>query len=77
MDTAAEENAAPQVRAVATEAIRSLGAFLKSPQSSAIDAAHKRATLDDIDRFLTRPDAPRKRTAPLPTPAGDPIGSSR
>jgi hypothetical protein len=31
--------------------------------------------LDDIERFLTRPDAPRKHTAPLPAPPSDPIGA--
>jgi hypothetical protein len=40
-----------------------------------MNAAHRRATQEDIDRFLARPDATRKQTAPLPTPAGDPIGS--
>jgi len=39
-------------------------------------AAHYRATLDDIERFLTRPDAPRKQTAPLPAPPDDPIGAN-
>ncbi|MEJ7699998.1 MAG: hypothetical protein WKF71_10185 [Pyrinomonadaceae bacterium] len=39
-------------------------------------AAHNNATLEDIERFLTRPDAPRKQTAPLPNPPGDPIGAN-
>jgi hypothetical protein len=75
MDLAANDAAAPQVRAVATQALRDLQDALKTPtQLSAADNAHRRATVDDIERFLTRPDAPRKRTTPPPTPPGDPIG---
>jgi hypothetical protein len=75
MELAADDDASPQVRAVATDELRSLGAWLASPASAPLDAAHVRATRDDIERFLTRPDAPRKQTAPLSTPPGDPIGS--
>jgi predicted Zn-dependent protease len=76
MDLAANDRAASAVRAVATEELRELSAALK--KSVAIDnaAAHNRAVADDIERFLTRPDAPRKQTAPLPTPPGDPIGAN-
>jgi hypothetical protein len=49
-------------------------ARLKRPTTG--DAAtHYRSTADDIERFLTRPDAPRKQTSPLATPPGDPIGN--
>jgi hypothetical protein len=76
METAANDNAAPQVRATATEALRELSALLKLPaRVSATDAAHARATRDDIERFLNRPDETMKKTVPLPTPPGDPIGS--
>ena len=86
MDTAANDAASPSVRADATQALRELGERLKAPVRNAPpdiarrhaatdDAAHRRAVLDDIERFLTRPDAPRKRTPPPPTPPGDPIGS--
>jgi hypothetical protein len=74
MDTAANADAAPQVRAVATEALRALNERLKLPVADAAVSAHRRATRDDIERFLTRPDAPRKQTAPLALPQGDPIG---
>jgi hypothetical protein len=37
--------------------------------------AHEAALGDDIDRFLTRPEATVTPPRPLPTPAGDPIGS--
>jgi hypothetical protein len=75
MDTAANADAAPQVRAAATETLRDLNERLKLPAADAAAAAHRRATRDDIERFLTRPDAPRKQTAPLAIPQGDPIGS--
>ncbi|HXG66121.1 MAG TPA: zinc-dependent metalloprotease [Blastocatellia bacterium] len=77
MELAANEDAAPQVRAVATEALRELGALLNLPASRNMDAAHRQATRDDIERFLNRPDAPRKQTTPLPPPPGDSIGSNR
>ncbi|HJQ71341.1 MAG TPA: zinc-dependent metalloprotease [Blastocatellia bacterium] len=75
MDLAANADAAPQVRATATEALRDLSEYLKTPSQDSTVAAHRRATRDDIERFLTRPDQPRKQTAPIPQPPGDPIGS--
>lgn len=76
MDLAADSDASPQVRHVATESLRELSLLLKSPVAAAqMNPAHRRATLDDIERFLGRPETPRKQTAPLPRPAGDPIGS--
>ncbi len=75
MDLAANNEAAPQARAVATEALREIAAMLKLPAGAGELAAHRRATLDDIERFLARPDQPRKQTAPLATPPGDPIGT--
>ncbi|HZG51424.1 MAG TPA: zinc-dependent metalloprotease [Pyrinomonadaceae bacterium] len=74
MDIAANPEAAPQVRAAATETLRDLNERLKLPPADPAAAAHRRATRDDIERFLARPDAPRKQTAPLPIPQGDPIG---
>ncbi|MCI0489462.1 MAG: zinc-dependent metalloprotease [Blastocatellia bacterium] len=74
MDLAANPNASPDVRATATEALRELGTFLKRP-SPTIPAAHRRATADDIERFLNRPDATYRKADSPGTPAGDPIGS--
>jgi hypothetical protein len=78
MELAANSNAQPQVRATASEALRSLQAKLNQGMTdvSGDTAAHYRATIDDIERFLTRPDAPRKQTMPLPNPPGDPIGAN-
>jgi hypothetical protein len=75
MDLAANNDAAPQVRAVATESLRELSAMLKTAVGTNATAAHRRATHDDIERFLARPDQPRKQSTPLPPPPGDPIGS--
>jgi hypothetical protein len=77
MELAANDDAAPQVRAVATDELRTLSAWLASPASAGLDAAHVRATRDDIERFLNRPDATRKQTTPLPVPPGGPIGSNK
>ncbi len=79
MDLAANADAAPGVRAVASGALRHLAETLNmtiAPAPDATTQAHRRATLEDIERFLARPAEPRKRTAPLPTPPGDPIGAS-
>jgi hypothetical protein len=75
LDTAANADAAPQVRAAATETLRELYERLKTASADPAATAHRRATRDDIERFLARPDAPRKQTPPLAVPQGDPIGS--
>jgi hypothetical protein len=77
IDLAGNADAAPQVRAVATDALRRLAAKLKTPGGDEGSAAHRQLTSDDIERFLARPAEPRKRTPPLPTPPGDPIGAGR
>ncbi len=75
MDLAANADAQPQVRAVATDALRNLQATLKRTISTGDTAAHNRAVIDNIEKFLSRPDAPRKQTQPLMNPPGDPIGN--
>lgn len=75
MDLAANANANSQVRTVASEALRSLTATLKRTTATGETAAHYRATVEDIERFLARPAEPRKPTSPLATPPGDPIGN--
>jgi hypothetical protein len=72
MELAANSDAAPQVRAHATQGLRDIAAFTRTSPSSR--SAHFSATRDDIDRFLKRPADPFKKTDPLPTPAGEPIG---
>ena len=75
MELAAEENASAEIRSVATEALRELSVRLKVTAATGTDAPHRRATRDDIERFLARPYGERKSTRPLATPPGDPIGS--
>lgn len=76
MDLAANANASPQVRATASEALRSLLATLKKSVVTGETATHYRATAENIERFLERPVAPRLPTSPLATPPGDPIGGN-
>lgn len=75
MELAANENASTQVRATAADALRRLKAWLESTAAARIDPAHRLGARDDIQRFLTRPDAQFRRTQSLPTPPGDPIGN--
>lgn len=74
MELAANENARSSVRAVANEELRGILARAKRPATGEA-ALHNRSTADDIERFLARPDMPRKQTTPLATPPGDPIGN--
>ncbi|HEX9163081.1 MAG TPA: zinc-dependent metalloprotease, partial [Thermoanaerobaculia bacterium] len=74
MNLAADANVDPGVRAVATESLRSLRAYVETKPATGLDVAQQHATRDDIDRFLARPDAPRKQSEPPPIPPGPPIG---
>jgi hypothetical protein len=75
MDLAADPTASPAVRAEAAAGLRTLRRRLEAGTAGAgTSAAHRQATIDEIARFLARPDPPHRRTPPLPTPAGEPIG---
>jgi hypothetical protein len=69
MDLAANANASSLVRADASAGLRRIKA-VAGPMTS----PHGAAAREDITRFLARPDAAHKRTDPLPTPPGEPIG---
>jgi hypothetical protein len=69
MDLAANESAAPPVRAVATAGLQRIMSI-----ATRFATAHASTARLDIDRFLKRPENPYKRTEPLPLPAGEPIG---
>lgn len=69
MDLAANAEASPQVRSTATAGLRAIVAATRPAASS-----HASGAREDIERFLQRPEAPQRRTPPLPTPAGEPIG---
>jgi len=74
MDLTANAQASPEVRAVSNEALYQLNESLKVQLKTNPDA-NKRLIQQDIERFLTRPDAPRQRTPVLPIPQGEPIGN--
>jgi uncharacterized protein DUF4953/uncharacterized protein DUF5117 len=65
MDLASNADAMPQVRATAANGLRNIVAGIGAGNDS---------MKDEIERFLRRPDPANKKTDPLPTPAGDPIG---
>jgi hypothetical protein len=75
MDLASASDIDPQVRAQASESLRKLSTRLAvwTSDTEEIEIAHRRATHDDIEQFLARPDAPRKRIVPPATPPGPPI----
>ncbi|HVT44917.1 MAG TPA: zinc-dependent metalloprotease [Thermoanaerobaculia bacterium] len=75
MNLAADPDASPDVRAIAADGLRGIASRAQRQSGGApADQAHRNAIRDDIERFLTRPEEPRKRTTPLPMPQGEPIG---
>lgn len=73
MDLAANPDATPAVRATANEALVQMAAGLKTELRTRPDA-QRRLIQQDIERFLARPDEPRKPTPVLGIPPGEPIG---
>lgn len=69
MDVAADTSATAAVRAHASAGLRRIKGLTASAAT-----AHAAGTREDITRFLARPAEPFKKTDPLPTPAGEPIG---
>jgi hypothetical protein len=69
MDLAADTSASPQVRAQASAGLRRIKTI-----AGAQSSAHASEAREDITRFLSRPADTYKKTEPLPTPAGEPIG---
>jgi hypothetical protein len=73
MALAASDTDDPQVRAQAAHSLRKLATRLGAPfDGEEIEAAHRRSTRDDIEKFLSRTD--RKYPAPPEVPPGPPIG---
>ncbi|HEX3108342.1 MAG TPA: hypothetical protein VHU41_04540, partial [Thermoanaerobaculia bacterium] len=73
MALAASDTDDPQVRAEAAYSLHKLATRLAAPfQGEEIEAAHRRATHDDIEKFLSRTD--RKFPTPPEVPPGPPIG---
>jgi hypothetical protein len=75
MDLAANADASPAVRAEASEALRQIRSAVEAGKAGAgTGLAHRHAAVEEITRFLGRPDSTERRTPQLPTPAGEPIG---
>lgn len=72
VELAQNREAAPEVRAEATDALRRLAARL-NPVADAAEAVHRRATRDDIERFLSRPAEAWQPSMIPPVPPGPPI----
>jgi len=69
MDLAADASASAQVRAQASAGLRRIKTL-----AATMATAHAAAVREDITRFLARPADVFKKTDPLPTPPGEPIG---
>lgn len=76
MELAVNPDAAPDVRAQATDSLRSITLWTMDAREIPAWQAHHRALQDEIDRFLARPDATAPAPKALPIPAGDPIGEN-
>jgi hypothetical protein len=74
MELGADSAASPEARSTAAQALRELRAYLKSPEALRLPAAHRLGTIEEIERFLNRPDEIHKQTKQPETPPGDPIG---
>jgi hypothetical protein len=72
-DLAANRETDPQARAEAVDALRRLSERLRAGTRDPSEDAHRRATRDDIERFLNRPAEPWKPPTPPPVPPGPPI----
>jgi hypothetical protein len=71
-ELANNRDAAPQVRAEASDALRRLSAKLAAPVNDAAESAHRRATRDEIERFLAHPETWQAPVIPT-APPGPPI----
>jgi hypothetical protein len=74
MDLAANSEASPEVRSSAGQTLRVLRNYLRSPEGLRLPAGHRLDAIEEIDRFLSRPDAVQQKTKAPETPPGDPIG---
>lgn len=74
MKLAAREDAQMQVRAVANEGLERIIVEARARINRNESSEFYRFLLDNIEKFLARPDSPRKQTEILRDPPGDPIG---
>jgi len=75
MELAANSDASPEVRSSAAQTLRGLRAYLKTPEGLRLLTGHRLSAIEEIDRFLSRPDDVNRKTRAPETPPGDPIGS--
>src|SRR5262249_60734875 len=68
IDLASSAAASPQVRADAAAGLRRIRTMAAAPSPHAVEAR------ETITRFLTRPADTFRKTDPLATPPGEPIG---
>ncbi|MGH9411470.1 MAG: zinc-dependent metalloprotease [Vicinamibacterales bacterium] len=69
MDLASNGDASVQVRAYASAGLRQI-----KTTAARTSTPHAVQAREDVTRFLSRPGEPYKKTTPLATPAGEPIG---
>jgi len=77
IDLARRGEATPEVRAAAEWGLRRIARQLAAPSRAPAGSdalAHRQLAAADIDRFLTRRDAPTAAPQPLAPPPGTPIG---
>ncbi len=81
---AGDDAADPRVRAVAAHELASLAQRLEARVSAerqrgvpTAQDPHAWAVVQEVRRFLNRPDATHRRAEPPPSPPGDPIGGQR
>ncbi|HEV8264878.1 MAG TPA: zinc-dependent metalloprotease [Gemmatimonadales bacterium] len=75
LELARRPDATPEVRAAAEWGLRRIARQLAAPSRVAGDAqAHRQLAAADIERFLSRRDAPTAAPQPLAPPPGTPIG---
>ena len=74
VDLASDDSVEPQVRAAASGSLRRIADRLDGETANGIESDHRRATRDDILRFLERPAPVDRLPAQLATPPGAPIG---
>jgi hypothetical protein len=76
IELAVDEKASTAVRATTSSRLRSLMNSIRA-KGAVVNDPCDQAALDEIERFLTRPDPTHRRSAPIPAPPGDPIGAGR
>jgi hypothetical protein len=71
----AQSGTTPDTRAGAEWGLRRIARLLAAPSRAVGDAqAHRQLAAADVERFLSRRDAPTARRQPVPPPPGTPIG---